>query len=105
MTKIQVKEIDHKYGCEHITIFSFFLPDVGEDGFYRETVSFNAFFLSVHRRNRSPRYLYHFMDFRDGDHRSEWELERDALLPTSEHGNIYQFFKAIGYDKDKKKYR
>jgi hypothetical protein len=104
-TTITVKQVQIKGPSNHIARHKFPMPGVGEHGFYRSSISFNAFFNSIYRRNWSDEHLFACMDDRMNYHRSEWEIQRDAALPVYEHADIYAFFESIGYDRKTKKFK
>lgn len=81
---------------KHISYHKFPLPNVGEPGFYRQTVSYNAF--RTKKRQYKGSILYYAQD------------EEDKFFPPIKsvpmfiHENIWEFYKAIGYDHKKNKY-
>lgn len=84
------------------------LPDYSEPGFYRQTVSFSAFFHSIkkfgkeqRRRNTDPvtGKIYYACEPRD--------MERPhTIFPPKIRRveNIYAFYKEVGYDYKKRRW-
>jgi len=99
-----VKQIEIAGNCKHVARHRFMFPDMTEPGFYRQTISYSAFFNAVKRRNRSKEHLFLVQDFSDGDHRSDWEKQRDAALPIHDHAGFHEFLVAIGYDRSLQKF-
>ena len=100
---------------EHLHILN--LPSVGEDGFYRQTGSFNAFFYSTKNRNKNDGrqyYAKHWDEFESECQRMEKWLAKDGItklkfddrkLPTTEHQSIWEFYEAIGFDQKSKRWQ
>lgn len=95
-----VTEIDIANGCKHVAYHKFDLPNPGEQGFYRSTTSFNSFFYSSKMRNRKGKTTLFYA--KDGEELMYWGLEEGT--PVIEYANIWDFYKAIGYDYKSKKY-
>lgn len=94
----QINLTDYK----HVKLHKFPFPEIRDKGFYRTITSYSAFFESVKRRNKSKRYLFSVVDH--PDFQSDFEKERNAMLPIQNHENLYDFFTNIGYDRTTKKW-
>jgi hypothetical protein len=104
--KYFVKKIDLKRNVE-MELMAFMQPNYGEEGFYRQVGSFNAFFKSAKRRNTHDGFLYYPQD--EEDYNFEFGLMRKlGANPKGKtcitHPSIWEFYKAIGYDYKTKKY-
>lgn len=104
---IIVTEIDIWHGCEHLRHHRFVVGD------YRSIVSYSAFFHSLKERcyypsRKKSHILYHGQSFRDYElaHRTNEDLGLPPLpaIPTSEHEDIWAFYKYIGWNWKRKRY-
>lgn len=121
MHSIEARLRTRDSGWKTIQTHIFSLPGVGEPGFYRATVSYDAF------RNFENTRLYNSMQKRKcypDFHYSlkptyEWEADEQLLFKAlasfgvdAEHGiieklqhdSIWDFYKAIGFDWKKRRY-
>lgn len=78
--------------------FHLVLPSATEPDFYRQTVSFNAFFRGLKRRNRSPSTLYIAYD---EDLLTAYLRERFSSHKVLRFDSIWDFYKAVGYNHRK----
>jgi len=95
----KIIEIDKLNGCKHVRLHKFNTPSIGEDNFYRTSISFGSFFYSRHSRNNTKKVLFYLIDERiivDTSHNYD-------DLPVTEHKGLYEFFNYIGYDRKKKR--
>ena len=102
----QMKIEDGDLTGESVSIHLIQMPTYYEKDWYRQGISYSAFFESLKERNKSEKYLYH--RFRREPWEAETELgkmiaERDAELPKIEHESLYEFFDYINYDRKRKK--
>lgn len=96
---IIVTEIDRASpDCEHLSYHKFPLPKCGEPGFYRQVSSFNWYFNGSKKRNHNKHLIYYAQD------ESEKFFPPIKSVPMFIHENIWEFYKAIGYDHKKNKY-
>lgn len=98
---VRVTETTFRPDADDKRYYVFRLPDVGEPGFYRQVVSYNAFFNSVSCRNWTNRRL--FVARRPG---GDWaakydEVPDDAIVCA----DIWDFYERIGFDYRRKRYR
>lgn len=99
----------------HVGLHVLWLPTVSEPGFYRQVCSFDAFFTSVNRRNKSSKRLYHarrweeFVEecdrLKESFRRYGEEVTDDRDLPTVEHNDIWAFYQHVGFDYKKKTWK
>lgn len=82
------------------------VPEIGEPGFYREGVSFDAFrnnlakntYEFMQRERRIPRENYYVQDHRCDPSAGDRMLLEGAEF-VAHHENIWELYKAIGYDR------
>jgi hypothetical protein len=82
------------------------LPDVGEDGFYRDTMSFSAFFQSCRnpRANVTEVRQFTYMAAYEIQFAKKYRANVDwDNLKTFE--SIWEFYDFIGYDRHARKYK
>ncbi len=101
---VTVRQIELK-GSEHVRLHKFPLPGYTDPGFYRTMISYSAFFESTKRRNQSPQHLFLVCDEFATERRGDYEIERDAALPVTEHASLVAFLTGIGYDRSTKRFR
>lgn len=124
---IRVVKINKRDECNHEELHIFPLPDFNEKGWYRQGKSFDAFFHHPVENKRTGKYAFRsntndvlYYSYRP----DEWEfnlrsIERlkkltnneprngymyDDELPQINHANIWEFYKHIGYDYNKRKW-
>lgn len=79
------------------------VPDFKDPGFYRQTVSYSAFFNRMAKRlHESKGKADLFMLRQEGD---PWFEEDEALAKDPPINGIWEFYKAIGYDHKKKRFK
>lgn len=104
-----VRKIDLKRNVETETM-KFIIPAFGEErtGFYRQVTSFNAFFKSLKRRNTHNGFLFYPQEEDRYLFEKKILKEEDGIATKDKdivtYPNIWEFYKAIGYDYKKKKY-
>lgn len=125
MKKHAVVEIDlSKKDYPHRRLHVLWMPEFKDPGFYRQGVSYDAFFNSSTKRTlatthgpnwRTGNVLYNakrWDEFEsDCQHQAElYErlklkgLRDDRQLPTVEHQSIWEFYETIGYDYKSKRW-
>lgn len=97
-----------------IEIMAINMPDIGEPGFYQQSVSFSSFFHGIKKRNWNGDLLYsidtwdEFMKFRIGMderlHDRHPDLPEIYKFTDIVFDSIWDFYKFIGWDYKKKKY-
>jgi hypothetical protein len=93
-------------GSEHLAAFLVNTPKIGEDGFYRQGLSIDAFRNNQHRRRELKKYWF-YVDFERDQHgnlgniKYHKEIGVDVInLFTC----VWDFYTFIGYDYKTKKY-
>ena len=108
---IFVTEVSFKKEGRHTRYFIFPLDgsDPAGGGRYRLRTSFNAFFHSRYRRNRTEDWLY--MQKSEEEFRVSKQFEK-RWMPDIYHdvpfilcSDLWEFYKLIGYDKKTKKFQ
>ena len=103
MRKLAVTEIDTTT-FEHRCLHVIHVPEATDPGFYRQTVSYNAFFWSGKRRNWKPNDCL-FRGLRWDEHEQELKHKfYEEAAKTVEHHGIWAFYESIGYDYKKQRY-
>ena len=96
----KVIEIDKTTECyPHVRLHTFNTPSMLEDNFYRQRISFDAFFYSCKQRNNNKKVLYYMVP----ESGIIDNIHDYKSLPVVEHEGLYEFFNYIGYDRKKKK--
>lgn len=110
---------------EHLHLHVILIPSYNEPGFYRQSISFDAFFMGRHRYNwnQTTKRLYSAKRYGiTGDGWDEFNGEMDRMLDFNARHNIsstglddrdllftnyfdvWSFYKAIDWDYKKKRY-
>lgn len=106
---IRINLKDHSH--DHLYVMHF--PSYQDHGFYRQTMSLNAFFHGYRKRpNKTSTHLYVYHEWREFEAQCErtvkWDGchdEDDRKLRTTELNGIWEFYQAIGYDYKTKRYK
>lgn len=105
-------QIKIKGRCPHIAVHRVRVPNVSGKGFYRAITSYNAFVFGENKRCYSPNFLYYgqrwedYVLFSDStfDIFEDMNITQD-ITPIIDHSSIWDFYKYIGYDHKKNKYK
>lgn len=107
-TQIALKEATKP----HLFVHRVRMHDYNEKGWYRTITSLNAFCHGMKKRCWSPLYLYHgrpWDDFKASDDCTrQFMVDNKIALtetPLVEHNSLWDFYKYIGYDHKKNKYK
>jgi len=100
--------IETFYTKEEQNFYYLMLPDVRDHGFYRSTMSFNAFFNCIRNPHANVTEVRQFTSDHEDDikHRKDSILYKDVdwdNLKTFD--SIWAFYDFIGYDRHKRKYK
>lgn len=115
--KFAIVEIDlTTKDCKHVGLHVLYMSDMTEKGFYRQTVSYDAFFNGIPKKGKQhgPNwkmkerlYVAKWWDEFESDC-ERWKkygsTHDDRTLPTVEHQSIWEFYEHIGYDYKKKRW-
>jgi hypothetical protein len=94
-----IKMLDKKTG--NISTFKLLMPEMLDNNFYRQMLSFDAFFNGRKRRNHSDIALY---TANNKQEYLEYYANNSHLNTGLTFNGIWEFYKYIGYDYKTKKY-
>ena len=89
----------------HKTVHRVKIPDVGEQGFYREVSSLNAFDSNTGRNlyNRKSTLAVNMIREHEFDENSLFSQHMKEFYTWYAHENIWKFYEFINYDRKKRK--